>query len=87
MPTSLFGNVALSPSSEWMQRHAMIGDRILFVFDSDVVPFRTRVPSTHWLKNEEDLIFHDRALNTEVMAGNNYAVRNSCHSSLLDVVG
>ena len=61
--------------SNWMQRHTMTGDRI-FVFDSDVVPYRTSVPLTHWLKNEEDLIFYDRAMNTEVMAGN-YAVRNT----------
>ena len=61
--------------SKWMQRHAMTGDWI-FVFDSDVVPYRTSVPLTHWLKNDEDLIFYDRAMNTEVAAGN-YAVRNT----------
>ena len=61
--------------SKWMQRHAMTGDRI-FVFDSDVVPYRTSVPLTHWLKNDKDLIFYDRAMNTEVAAGN-YAVRNT----------
>jgi len=61
--------------SEWMRMHAMIGDWI-FVFDSDVVPYRTSIPLTHWLKNEGDLIFYDRAMNTEVAAGN-YAVRNT----------
>ncbi|KAL3794977.1 hypothetical protein ACHAW5_010558 [Stephanodiscus triporus] len=61
--------------SKWMQRHAMTGDRI-FVFDSDVVPYQTSLPLTHWLKNDEDLIFYDRAMNTEVAAGN-YAVRNT----------
>ncbi len=45
------------------------GDQ-MFVFDSNVLPYQASVPLIHWLKNEEDLILYDSAMNTEVAAGN-----------------
>ena len=61
--------------SNWMKKETKFGDRV-FVFDADVVPYRTHVSLNHWLEFEEDLIFYDRTWNTEVAAGN-YMAKNT----------
>uniref|UniRef100_A0A7S4K9T4 Nucleotide-diphospho-sugar transferase domain-containing protein n=1 Tax=Odontella aurita TaxID=265563 RepID=A0A7S4K9T4_9STRA len=67
--------------ARWMEREATTGD-IFFVFDADVVPYRTHLSLDSWLgilnaaSGGADLVFYDRTMNNEVAAGN-YAVRNT----------
>ena len=61
--------------AKWMELYAERGDRI-FVFDSDVAPYRSQDSLEHWLRLTEDVIFYERTWNQEIMAGN-YCVRNT----------
>lgn len=61
--------------AKWMENYSEVGDRI-FVFDSDVAPYRYQDPLEHWLRFTEDVILYERTWNQEIMAGN-YCVRNT----------
>jgi hypothetical protein len=60
----------------WMEQQNMPDTDTIFVFDSDVVPYRTNVPLDHWASLAEDVVFYTRTWSTEIAAGN-YAVRNT----------
>ncbi len=61
--------------ASWMDRETNVGDKV-FVFDSDVVPYRTNIPLYHWTYLIEDIILYERTWNNEIAAGN-YLVSNS----------
>lgn len=63
--------------AQWTLRNTNSGDRV-FVFDSDVVPYRTQTPLDVWVNLffENDVVFYDRCWNSEVTAGN-YMIQNN----------
>ena len=61
--------------AEWMGNSLNEND-VVFVFDSDVVPFRFDESLENWTSTDEDVIFYERIWNTEIMAGN-YIARNN----------
>jgi hypothetical protein len=60
-----------------MERQNIPSTDTVFVFDSDVVPYRVHEPLDHWTDFEEDVItLYTRTWSNEIAAGN-YAVRNT----------
>ena len=66
--------------AQWTLRNTNSGDSV-FVFDSDVAPYRTQTPLDFWMDLfvENDVVFYDRSWNPELMAGN-YMVRNNAQA-------
>lgn len=62
--------------SKWMELLDLPSLDIVFVVDSDVVPFRASIPLDHWTDFSEDFVFYIRSWSNEIAAGN-YAVRNT----------
>lgn len=61
--------------SEWMES-TLNKDDVVVVFDSDVVPYRSKFSLKNWTSTGEDIVLYERIWNTEIMAGN-YIARNN----------
>ena len=61
--------------SEWMES-TLNKDDVVVVFDSDVVPYRSKFSLKNWTSTGEDIVLYERIWNTEIAAGN-YIARNN----------